>query len=92
MDTARLGQTDLELSRLGLGCGNFGGIGSAPELFGRGETEEEAFALMDAALAAGINFFDTAASYGGGRSESWVGRWREDRGTAVFSAARSTGR
>jgi aryl-alcohol dehydrogenase-like predicted oxidoreductase len=79
----RLGRTPLELSRIGLGCGNFGGIGSAPELFGRGETEEEAFALMDAAWAAGVNFFDTAASYGGGRSESWVGRWRRDRGADV---------
>jgi 1-deoxyxylulose-5-phosphate synthase len=75
----RLGRTPLELSRIGLGCGNFGGIGSAPELFGRGESEGEAFALMDAAWAAGINFFDTAASYGGGRSESWVGRWRRER-------------
>src|SRR3954468_17412580 len=84
----QLGGTGLELSRLGLGCGNFGGIGSAPELFGRGETEEEAFALMDAALAAGINFFDTAASYGGGRSESWVGRWREDRGAAVLLSSK----
>jgi aryl-alcohol dehydrogenase-like predicted oxidoreductase len=88
VDKARLGQTDLELSRLGLGCGNFGGIGSAPELFGRGETEEDAFALMDAALAAGINFFDTAASYGGGRSESWVGRWREKRGASVLLSSK----
>jgi 1-deoxyxylulose-5-phosphate synthase len=84
VDTARLGRTDLELSRIGLGCGNFGGIGSAPELFGQGETEEEAFALMDAAFAAGITFFDTAASYGGGRSESWIGRWREERGAPVL--------
>ena len=88
MDTARLGRTDLELSRIGLGCGNFGGIGSAPELFGRGETEEEAFALMDAAFAAGITFFDTAASYGGGRSESWVGRWREERGAPVLLSSK----
>jgi aryl-alcohol dehydrogenase-like predicted oxidoreductase len=80
----QLGATGLELSRLGLGCGNFGGIGSAPELFGQGESEEEAFALMDAAVAAGITFFDTAASYGGGRSETWVGRWRSDREADVL--------
>lgn len=66
-----------------LGCGNFGGIGSAPELFGQGESREEAFALMDAAWGAGINVFDTAASYGGGRSESWIGDWRSDRGVPV---------
>jgi aryl-alcohol dehydrogenase-like predicted oxidoreductase len=71
------------LSRIGLGCGNFGGIGSAPELFGQGESRDEAFALMDAAWAAGINLFDTAASYGGGRSESWIGDWRSERGAPV---------
>jgi aryl-alcohol dehydrogenase-like predicted oxidoreductase len=80
----RLGGTSLELSRIGLGCGNFGGVGSAPELFGRGESEQEAFAIMDRAWAAGINFFDTAGSYGGGRSESWIGRWRIDRGAPVL--------
>jgi aryl-alcohol dehydrogenase-like predicted oxidoreductase len=84
VDYRQLGGTGLELSRIGLGCGNFGGIGSAPELFGRGENEEEAFALMDAAWAAGITFFDTAASYGGGRSESWIGKWRRERGVPVL--------
>jgi aryl-alcohol dehydrogenase-like predicted oxidoreductase len=71
------------MSRIVLGCGNFGGIGSAPELFGQGESREEAFALMDAAWAAGVNVVDTAASYGGGRSESWVGEWRSERGAPV---------
>jgi aryl-alcohol dehydrogenase-like predicted oxidoreductase len=78
-----LGHTGLEVSRIVLGCGNFGGIGSAPELFGQGESRNEAFALMDAAWAAGIDVFDTAASYGGGRSESWVGEWRREQGVPV---------
>jgi aryl-alcohol dehydrogenase-like predicted oxidoreductase len=78
-----LGRAGLEVSRIVLGCGNFGGIGSAPELFGRGESRDEAFALMDAAWGAGITVFDTAASYGGGRSESWVGEWRSERGAPV---------
>ena len=34
---------------------------------------------MDAAWAAGIRWFDTADAYGGGRSESFIGRWRADR-------------
>ena len=84
MDYRRLGSTGLRISRLGLGCGNFGGIGSAPELFGRGENEAEAFAIMDRAVAAGINVFDTAASYGGGRSESWIGSWRRQRDASVL--------
>jgi len=83
VDYRQLGGSGLTVSRVGLGCGNFGGIGSAPELFGGGESEEEAFALMDAAWEAGVTFFDTAASYGGGRSETWVGRWRRDRGVPV---------
>ena len=74
----------MELSRIGLGCGNFGGIGSAPELFGQGESEAEARALMHAAAEAGVNFFDTAASYGGGRSESWIGRWLAERDAPVL--------
>jgi aryl-alcohol dehydrogenase-like predicted oxidoreductase len=67
-------------SRLILGCGNFGGIGSAPAFFGQGETKEEAFAIMDAAWAAGLTTFDTADAYGGGRSETWIGEWRRNTG------------
>jgi len=58
-----------------LGCGNFGGIGSAPKLFGQGESQEEAFAIMDAAWEGGIRWFDTADAYGGGRSEAAIGAW-----------------
>jgi aryl-alcohol dehydrogenase-like predicted oxidoreductase len=62
-----------------LGCGNFGGIGSAPAFFGRGETREQAFELMDAAWDAGITWFDTADAYGGGRSETYIGEWIRSR-------------
>ena len=68
------------MTRIVLGCGNFGGIGSAPELFGRGESEQEAFAIMDAAWDAGIRWFDTADAYGGGRSESAIGAWMRATG------------
>jgi aryl-alcohol dehydrogenase-like predicted oxidoreductase len=61
--------------RVVLGCGNFGGIGSAPAFFGRGETRERAFELMDAGWALGLDRFDTADAYGGGRSETWIGDW-----------------
>jgi aryl-alcohol dehydrogenase-like predicted oxidoreductase len=70
----------LAIARIGLGCGNFGGIGSAPEFFGQGLTEDQAFELMDAAWAAGITWFDTADAYGGGRSERAIGRWIRSRG------------
>jgi aryl-alcohol dehydrogenase-like predicted oxidoreductase len=83
MDYRRLGSTGLKVSRLGLGCGNFGGIGSAPEFFGQGENEAQAAALMDRAYDAGINFFDTADAYGGGRSEAYIGRWLRAKGSAA---------
>jgi len=73
----------LKISRVGLGCGNFGGIGSAPEFFGMGENEEQARDLMDRAVDSGINFFDTANAYGGGRSETYIGRWLNEKGSAV---------
>jgi len=68
------------IPRIALGCGNFGGIGSAPAFFGRGLSEPAAFELMDAAWEAGLTHFDTADAYGGGRSERWIGRWISSRG------------
>jgi aryl-alcohol dehydrogenase-like predicted oxidoreductase len=65
--------------RLILGCGSFGGVGSAPETFEKGETLEQALELMDAAWEAGITWFDTADAYGGGRSETYVGEWVRSR-------------
>src|ERR687887_191246 len=75
MERRRLGESGLEVSRVILGCGNFGGIGSAPALFGHGESREQAFAIMDAAVELGITTLDTADAYGGGRSETYIGEW-----------------
>jgi aryl-alcohol dehydrogenase-like predicted oxidoreductase len=92
MEQRRLGATGVEVTRVILGCGNFGGVGSAPAFFGQGESEEEAFALMDAAWELGVHAFDTADAYGGGRSEAWIGRWLAARGhrpvlaTKVFNS------
>ena len=83
MKYRRLGSTGLQISRLILGCGNFGGIGSAPAFYGMGENEAQAFELMDRALDAGINVFDTADAYGGGLSESFIGRWLQAKGSHV---------
>jgi len=79
MEYRLFGRTGMRVSVLGLGCGGFGGIGSAPELFGKGEDKKTAFALMDRAWEAGINYFDTADSYGGGVSETVVGDWLKER-------------
>ena len=83
MEVRALGRSGIELSRIVLGCGNFGGIGSSPAFFGAGESEGEAHALMDAAWTAGITAFDTADAYGGGRSESYIGSWLRTKGADV---------
>ena len=83
MEYKNLGHTGLKISAVGLGCGNFGGVGSAPAFFGKGETEEEAIAIMDAAWEMGINLFDTADAYGGGRSETYIGKWLKAKGSRV---------
>ena len=74
------GRSALMVPRIALGCGNFGGVGSAPEFFGQGLSEDQAFELMDAAWEFGLTHFDTADAYGGGRSERAIGRWIASRG------------
>ncbi len=71
------------MTRVVLGCGNFGGIGSKPSLFGQGTTREEALRLLDAAWELGITTLDTADAYGGGRSESFIGDWLRTKGGDV---------
>ena len=61
-----LGRTGVQVSTLALGAMNFGAIGRT--------TQEEAIAIVDAALDAGINVIDTADMYGQGESEEMVGR------------------
>jgi aryl-alcohol dehydrogenase-like predicted oxidoreductase len=80
LERRRLGRSTVVVPRVALGCGNFGGVGSAPELFGHGLGAEQAFALMDAAWEFGIHHFDTADAYGGGRSERMIGAWMISRG------------
>jgi aryl-alcohol dehydrogenase-like predicted oxidoreductase len=69
----------MTFSGIALGCGNFGGIGSAPEFFGQGIVEDEAYAIMDRAWANDLHWFDTGDAYGGGTSERWIGEWRKIR-------------
>jgi aryl-alcohol dehydrogenase-like predicted oxidoreductase len=77
---ASVSEQPFVLPRIALGCGNFGGVGSALEFFGQGLNDDQAAELMDAAWAAGITHFDTADGYGGGRSEAAIGRWITSRG------------
>lgn len=68
-------QPAIDIARIILGCGNFGGVGSDPALRGRGETESQAREILNEARRRGIFQFDTANTYGGGASEEILGRW-----------------
>lgn len=74
MQYTYLGKSGLKVSRLCLGTMNFG----------TQTDEQESFKIMDAALDAGINFFDTANVYGGkdnhGLTEEIIGRWFKQGG------------
>lgn len=67
MKKRTLGSSKLEISEVGLGCwqlgGDFGPLG-----------EDTANAIVNTALEQGVTFFDTADVYGGGTSESYLGR------------------
>jgi aryl-alcohol dehydrogenase-like predicted oxidoreductase len=65
MEYRHLGRSGLQVSPLCLGTMNFGTQTS----------EADSFAIMDRALDAGINFFDTANGYGEGQTEQILGRW-----------------
>jgi aryl-alcohol dehydrogenase-like predicted oxidoreductase len=86
MQKRELGGSGIAVTQVILGCGNFGGVGSAPEFFGQGIPKAEAFRIMDAAWDLGIRAFDTADAYGGGRSEAWIGEWLANKGAAVRDA------
>src|ERR671919_2321788 len=67
MEYRELGRTGLRVSMLGFGCGNVGG------LIIRGAQQDRVRAVARA-MEAGINYFDTAPSYGNGQSEQNLGQ------------------
>lgn len=77
-----------DIDRIVFGCGNFGGIGSAPHLRGAGDSEEQALRLLDHARRVGLRRFDTANTYGGGASEIVLGKWLRSQGAEFRQNAR----
>ena len=82
MEYRQLGQTNTEISSIGLGC----------VTFGREIDQQTAFAIMDRALEHGINLFDTADVYGDGRSESLIGEFLAERHERKVTVATKMGR
>lgn len=81
-----LGNSKLELSTIGLGTWAIGGAGWA---FGWGAQEEQdSIATIHRALDLGINWIDTAAAYGFGRSEISVGKALKGRNDDIILATK----
>ena len=76
MERTKLGKSDLEVSRICLGCMGFGDPQAGQHTWTVGEQETRD--IVKRALDAGINFFDTAIAYQGGTSEQYVGRALRD--------------
>jgi aryl-alcohol dehydrogenase-like predicted oxidoreductase len=73
LETRRLGQSDLEITRVGIGTAP---IGSTPDwrIYWGHQDENAAIRAIEAAIDLGINWIDTAPFYGWGRAEQIVGK------------------
>lgn len=86
MQTRTLGSSGLRLTPIGLGTWAMGG---GDWKFGWGpQDDKESIAAIHAALDAGVNWIDTAAIYGHGRSEQIVGEAIRDRRDSVLIATK----
>ncbi len=72
MKYAKLGTSELNVSRICLGCMGFGNAATGQHSWT--VDEEESRSIIKRALELGINFFDTAIAYQNGTSEEYVGR------------------
>jgi aryl-alcohol dehydrogenase-like predicted oxidoreductase len=88
-DRIRLGRTDLEVPRLGVGAMTWGSPsgrsrwGPAKLAYGGTPGPEEERRAFEASLSAGVDLFDTAAMYSGGASERRVGEFAEGKGVVI---------
>ncbi|MFJ9722696.1 aldo/keto reductase [Streptomyces sp. NPDC101209] len=82
MQYRTLGRTGVQVSTLALGAMNFGAIGNT--------TQDEATAIVDAALEAGVNLIDTADMYSAGGSEEMVGKAIAGRRDDIVLATKAT--
>ena len=78
MNTRRLGRSGLKVSEICLG---------AWINFGDHIEDAQTFAVLDAAVEAGIDFFDTADVYAAGKAEEVMGRWMKDKDRRAITVA-----
>ncbi len=86
MDYIRLGGTDMNVSRMVLGCWAAGGGAE----WGQTLSDETYIDMMACAVEGGINFFDTAAGYGEGHSEVLLKTALADLRDKVFISTKAT--
>ena len=77
MNYRKFGNTGIEVSEIGFGCGDVGG------LMVRGEHADQVRAVARA-MELGINYFDTASRYGGGQSETNLGQVLKELSAEVY--------
>ncbi len=77
MNYRKFGDTGIDVSEIGFGCGDVGG------LMVRGDPADQVRAVARA-MELGINYFDTASRYGGGRSETNLGRVLNELSADVY--------
>jgi len=82
MKTRLFNKTGVQVSEIGLGCWQLGGSD-----WGNVD-DQSAFDILSAAVEAGVDFFDTADVYGGGRSEKLIGQFLKTRGEKIFTATK----
>lgn len=82
MNYRKFNQTDFSCSEIGLGCWQLGG-GDWGEV-----SDQQAFEILAQAVDQGVNFFDTADVYGGGRSEALIGEFLKSARTSVVVATK----
>lgn len=82
MEYRNLGDTELEVSAISMGCWAIGGAWG-------NVSDTDSMKALHAAADAGVNFFDTADVYGDGRSERLVGRLLEERSETLYVATKA---
>jgi len=90
MGTKRLGNTDIVISAMGMGCWAIGGhflLNGMPDGWGPVD-DQVSKAAIDAAYAHGVTFFDTADAYGTGHSEELLGEALKHRRKNVVIATK----
>ena len=83
LETCRLGQSDLEITRIGIGTAP---IGSTPDwrIYWGFQDESESIRTIEAALDLGVNWIDTAPFYGWGNAERIVGKALQGKRDKVY--------